>query len=48
MVTETYVKHTVENCLDRLANLIESDIVKTVEATFDEALQSSYLTPVLA
>lgn len=36
------MERIVGNCLNRLARLINSDIVKTVKGTFEDALQTSY------
>lgn len=42
VVTEADVKVIIKNHLDRLPRLIKWDMVKTVEATFENALQLSY------
>lgn len=39
VVTETDVEHIVKHCL---ARLIKLDVVKTVDATFEDALLSGY------
>lgn len=43
LVAEVDLECIVEKSLDRWGRLMKSDVVKTVEETFEDGLQSSYL-----